>query len=261
MRNISKKSRIVAILVAVLAGALILTAKTSNASAKGIVTFTFDDGESSQYNVAYPILRQYNFPATAYITTDWIGIPNPKFMNWNQVKALQDEGNWEIGNHTANHDELWRKKFSKRYIRRDLERSQNILVAHGIVRPVSFAPPYGKWNNRLMKIVRQWGFTSSRRAWVKKSPLNDPHSRKFNRWAFEAVGLARPRTFEDVQRYINWAAENDEWLVFVIHGVSETPRGNETSATELRKIAQYVSDLENKGEINVLTVKDAFAGF
>ena len=250
-----------------LIGAIILalifqfsSVQKASAADKGYISFTFDDGLKSQASLAYPILKERGFAATAYITTDWIGIPNPKFMNWNEVRMLQNEGGWEIGNHTANHDQLWKKKFSAGYIQKDIERSQNILVANGIQKPVSFAPPYGKWNSRLTNIVRSLGFTSSRRAWIGKDPLNDPSD--YNHWAMEAVSLKKSLTFKKVKKYIDWAAENDEWLIFVIHGVREgKSNSGQFSASELRKIADYVKELEIKGEIDVMTVREMSSRF
>ena len=248
------------ILIAVFAAGFLFFQKTEKswAAETGYVSFTFDDGEESAYNIAYPILKKYNFQATAYITTDWIGIR--KFMTWDQVRSLQDKGGWEIGNHSANHDQLWKKKFSARYIQKDLARSQAVLAEHGIYNAVSFAPPYGKWNDRLMNIVRSMGFTSSRRAWIGRDLLNDPSN--FNRYAIEAVSLKKPKSFESVKKYIDRAAENKEWLVFVVHGVTEgKPKGNQFSAAELRKIADYINGLQQNGNIEVLTVREAVSEF
>ncbi len=43
------------------------------------VSITFDDGYRSVYDIAYPLLRDYNVPATVYLTTDWI---NGKMSLW-----------------------------------------------------------------------------------------------------------------------------------------------------------------------------------
>ncbi|MBU1318331.1 MAG: polysaccharide deacetylase family protein [candidate division Zixibacteria bacterium] len=43
------------------------------------ISITFDDGYSSVYDFAYPLLRKHSVPATVYLTTDWI---NRKMELW-----------------------------------------------------------------------------------------------------------------------------------------------------------------------------------
>jgi peptidoglycan/xylan/chitin deacetylase (PgdA/CDA1 family) len=47
--------------------------------AEDTVSITFDDGYRSVYDVAYPLLRKYDLPATVYLTNDWI---NGKMHLW-----------------------------------------------------------------------------------------------------------------------------------------------------------------------------------
>ncbi len=43
------------------------------------IAITFDDGYRSMYELAYPLLKKYNLPATVFITNDWI---NGKMILW-----------------------------------------------------------------------------------------------------------------------------------------------------------------------------------
>lgn len=56
------------------------------------VAITFDDGYSSVYNVAWPILRKYGVSATVFITTDWID-GKIRFW-WDELKTVVDQGNF-----------------------------------------------------------------------------------------------------------------------------------------------------------------------
>jgi len=43
------------------------------------IAITFDDGYRGVYDYAYPLLREYNIPATVFLTNDWI---NGKMVPW-----------------------------------------------------------------------------------------------------------------------------------------------------------------------------------
>jgi peptidoglycan/xylan/chitin deacetylase (PgdA/CDA1 family) len=43
------------------------------------IAITFDDGYGSVYDIAYPLLRKYDIPATVYLTTGWI---DGEFIPW-----------------------------------------------------------------------------------------------------------------------------------------------------------------------------------
>jgi peptidoglycan/xylan/chitin deacetylase (PgdA/CDA1 family) len=47
--------------------------------AEDTVCITFDDGYRSVYDIAYPLLRKHDLPATVYLTNDWI---NGKMRLW-----------------------------------------------------------------------------------------------------------------------------------------------------------------------------------
>src|ERR1700741_886022 len=65
---------------------------------------TIDDGWNSQYYVAWPILKEFNYPFTLFIYTDYIE-RGGKPMTWAQLEEMRDAG-VEIEAHTVSHHDL-----------------------------------------------------------------------------------------------------------------------------------------------------------
>ena len=64
------------------------------------IILTFDDGDISNYTIAYPILKKYNFKATFFIITDKVDTPG--YVTWQNIKEMSDN-EMEIGSHTKSH--------------------------------------------------------------------------------------------------------------------------------------------------------------
>lgn len=62
------------------------------------ITYTFDDNCTYQYTVAIPMFNQYDFDATFFLVTDWVG-------DWTPWQNAAAEGH-EIASHTATHSRL-----------------------------------------------------------------------------------------------------------------------------------------------------------
>ena len=65
------------------------------------VVITIDDGYKDNFTYAYPILEEYNFPATIFLVANHIG-NSVDFINWEEVCAMCDD-NISFGGHTKNH--------------------------------------------------------------------------------------------------------------------------------------------------------------
>ena len=110
---------------------------------------TFDDGMSSQYTHAKPILDKYNFKATFYIICNNVDKDNR--MNWNNIHTLKEEGH-EIGSHSMNHKKL--SKLSEDEMTYEIIESKRCLQDNGFD-VTSFSFPYndGDNNKKILKII------------------------------------------------------------------------------------------------------------
>src|SRR6266850_2867436 len=104
-----------------------------------LVVLTFDDSKASHYNVVRPLLKQYAFGATFFITEGFSFKTNKEdYMTWEQIAELNRDG-FEIGNHTRDHLGVSSRTVNR--LREQVEAINTRCVEHGIPRPTSFGYP------------------------------------------------------------------------------------------------------------------------
>lgn len=125
------------------------------------VIISFDDDWQSQYVNAVPLLRKNGFTATFFIWVRAVG--RAHHMTWDEIRELDAEG-MEIGCHTLTHLILPKLK-SDDMLRREIVAAKDLIEAH-IGHPVtSLAYPFGQYDERVVGIARDAGFTSARSTW------------------------------------------------------------------------------------------------
>jgi peptidoglycan/xylan/chitin deacetylase (PgdA/CDA1 family) len=67
------------------------------------VVLTIDDGYRSIYDIAFPVLKRYNFPATVFIYSDYIGKGG---LSWRQMAEMESSGLISFQAHSKTHDNL-----------------------------------------------------------------------------------------------------------------------------------------------------------
>jgi peptidoglycan/xylan/chitin deacetylase (PgdA/CDA1 family) len=66
------------------------------------VAITFDDGDQSVYDLAYPILKQHGFRATLFVVTARVGTRwnEVRCLDWPRLRELHESGVFQIESHT-----------------------------------------------------------------------------------------------------------------------------------------------------------------
>jgi len=188
---------------------------TENAAnpSTGIISLTFDDGLSSTYQLAKPILDENNLTATAYIYTQPIKDDYDGYMNWSEIKELQNNSNWEIGSHSYSHPFM--TKLDWFGVTKELKSSYNDLLAQGIT-ATSFASPYGDYDLGVMTEISKY-YLSHRTVWqdFNTLPAND--------YELKAFMITKDTSPEYILNLIQQAKQNNLWLILVFHGLHDAP--------------------------------------
>jgi peptidoglycan/xylan/chitin deacetylase (PgdA/CDA1 family) len=125
------------------------------------VVLTIDDGYKSTYEIAFPILSKYGFPATIFIYSDYIGKGG---LNWRQMKEMEASGLITFQAHSKTHANLTkRSKIEpiKQYQNRlndEVRIPENLLGKRMTSKVFSFAYPFGKVNRMVVDELRKEGY-------------------------------------------------------------------------------------------------------
>ena len=119
------------------------------------VVLTFDDGHTSNYDTALPILLDHRLKATFFVTAGWIGTGST--MDWRQIRALHAAG-MEIGSHTLTHRPP--STLDEKELRYELSESRRILEDGLGAEVTSLSSPTGFFNPQMCKIAREVGYHS-----------------------------------------------------------------------------------------------------
>ena len=123
-------------------------------SLRGAVVLTFDDGYRDNYTTVFPLLAQYGFPATIFVTTDRIG--SPGYCSAAELREMQDSGLIAIEPHTLSHPKL--AKLPRAEAAREVCESRQALQEILGTLPTLFAYPYGSFTEETVELVREAGF-------------------------------------------------------------------------------------------------------
>jgi peptidoglycan/xylan/chitin deacetylase (PgdA/CDA1 family) len=126
-----------------------------------IVVLTFDDAVKSHFTVARPLLKQYGFGATFFITEGFdIDTNKTDYMTWEEITQLHKDG-FEIGNHTKTHLPVTEANLPA--LAAELQTINDKCRQHGIPKPVSFAYPGNAFTVDALPILEDNGIKYARR--------------------------------------------------------------------------------------------------
>jgi peptidoglycan/xylan/chitin deacetylase (PgdA/CDA1 family) len=240
-------------------------------SEKGIpprcAVLTFDDGWKSQYEVAWPILKKFNYPVTLFIYTE--GVRGGHFgggeaLTWEQLGEMRDAGA-DIEAHSATHQDL-RKPYDKvakkkltppeydQWLHNEVSGSKELLEQRLGIKVNCFAVPYGFYNEKVKEACKAAGYEAIFTVYGQPLTYNSPMD-SLGRYLMEAN---KPKVFEDAIKMIASSSGGATAVAEVgAAEMSTQPANGETVRTALPLIKANVSGL---GQIDPASIQMRVSG-
>jgi poly-beta-1,6-N-acetyl-D-glucosamine N-deacetylase len=142
---------------------LINQLKTGQPVADNAVVITFDDSYANNFTAAHPILQEFGYPYTIFISPGSIDRGDGPLLSWQQVKKMSDDGVL-VANHAMWHEHMalpakdetpaqWRKRMTQSILD-----AEDKIAQHTGQRHQWLAYPFGEYSAELEKLVQELGF-------------------------------------------------------------------------------------------------------
>jgi poly-beta-1,6-N-acetyl-D-glucosamine N-deacetylase len=143
--------------------ALINQRKTGQPIADNAVVITFDDSYANNFTAAHPILQEFGYPYTIFISPGSIDRGDGPLLSWPQIKQMSDDGVL-VANHAMWHEHMalpgkdetpaqWRQR-----MKQSILEAEDKIAQHTGQRHQWLAYPFGEYSAELEQLVQELGF-------------------------------------------------------------------------------------------------------
>lgn len=136
---------------------------------RNFIVLTIDDGYKDNLE-AIKILKEFDFPATLFVTADYIG--KSGYLSETDIRSILKETKVEIGSHTLTHPDL--PKITDSQLKDEISGSKTRLERQFKTRITTIAYPGGAYDERTLKEDENAGYLcacTTNRGFSKKAGL------------------------------------------------------------------------------------------
>jgi peptidoglycan/xylan/chitin deacetylase (PgdA/CDA1 family) len=216
-----------------------------------LVCLFFDDGFANQYDVALPILLQYNFKATFGIITHYIGTGHDlmRYMDEKQLEALAEDG-MDIASHTQNHVDLTTLSYGQMHD--EIFGSKQDLENMGFT-VTTIVYPYYNWNDKVVEYAIAANYTCGRAGWTQDRVFDLTNQDPKARYHVTAWQITN-QDMNNFKNIVDKAGPNTV-VSLVYHLISD--EGPEATSTPVANFKEQMAYLKNAG-FTVIPLPDIF---
>ncbi|MGM0421071.1 MAG: polysaccharide deacetylase family protein [Bacillota bacterium] len=200
---------------------------------EAMISFAFNNGDSSVIESARPILNQHDFKGDVYVATDQIGQPGK--LSEDDLLALYEDG-WGIGSNGVTYQDL--TKLNETDLRYELTESKSRLTQI-IPEVYGFSVPFGRYTRETLTSISEVYPATVTSFWSPHNDLPMSNGDQNNIMALDINDLS----LANVKAIINLMEEN-QWIVFSLDGLD----GNHNwTGEDFAKLADHIASREFVG--------------
>src|SRR5438552_3898547 len=220
---------------------------------------TYDDGWKSQYEVAWAIMKKFEYPFTMFIYTEGVrggSLGGGEAITWEQLADMRDNG-VDIEAHTATHQDLReghtimvanpggkrsRTKLTgpqyEQWVRNEVVGCKELLEQRLGIKVNCFAVPFGNYNEHVKELARNAGYEAMFTVYGQPITFTSALD-SLGRYAIEAN---KPKVFEDAVKMIGASSAGGPAVAEVgAKDLATQPADGETVRTALPLIKANLS--------------------
>ena len=130
--------------------------ETAQVGDSSSVAITFDDGYQDNLDIAAPILLEFGFPFTVFVSSDFVRNRKATFLSPSNLRVLAGLPGVHIGAHGARHVDL--TKCTDEILRMELYNSKRYLEDLLGFEVSSLSYPYGAVDRRVRDFAQEAGY-------------------------------------------------------------------------------------------------------
>jgi len=128
------------------------------------VMITIDDGHISTFEIAYPILQKFGYPATVFPYSEYIGNGG---LSWQQLREMEQSGLISVQPHSHSHADLTIRQTDeslpelRKRLEREIQLPMQLFREQLSSDPYTLAYPYGATNEYVVEEVQNANITAA----------------------------------------------------------------------------------------------------
>jgi len=130
------------------------------------VAITIDDGYSSTYTVAWPVLKKYGYPFTVFLYLRAVDKDYRNILTWKQIREMAAAG-VDFQSHSYGHERFGSRpqgfddEAYKAWVKQDFAVSNALFEKNLQRKPKMLAFPYGEYNSIVLAVAGEVGYEAT----------------------------------------------------------------------------------------------------